>query len=113
MGRAKLELTSAHLRKIEELASSGLGVREIAGHFGMSKATLDRRLKENIEASEALERGRSVSDSSVLAAAFEMARSGKYPTMTMFWLRSRCGWGEEKTLEPIEVRLAYSLDKVV
>ena len=34
-----------------------------------------------------------------LLTAFQMANSGKFPVMTIFWLKTRCGWKETKAHE--------------
>ena len=110
MGRLKIELDEDDYSQVHALAREGLNVDQIASKLGMSKKTLERRLAEDSDAKDALERGRAHADGAVISAAFEMAKSGKCPSMTMFWLRARCGWREEVAVEPIAVRLAYSLD---
>lgn len=111
MGRLKIELDEADYPKVHALARQGLNVEQIASRLGISKKTLERRLAEDSDAKDALEMGRAHADGAVIAAAFEMAKSGKYPTMTQFWLRARCGWKEPlEEAQTIDVRLAYSID---
>lgn len=113
MSRGKILLDVHDVAKISDLAGKGLNVAQIAAALGISKSTLERRAAEDSDAKEALDRGRAQADGAVIAAAFEMAKSGKYPTMSMFWLRARCGWkepAEEQHL--IEVKLAYSIDEL-
>ena len=31
--------------------------------------------------------------------AYNMAKSGKFPTMTMFWLKTQAGWRETSRME--------------
>lgn len=93
--REKKDLSEEDYITIERLAKAGFSVASIAGNLGMSKATLDRRVSEDFKARQALERGRSISIEAVANTAFDMATSGKHPSMTMFWLKSRAGWSDK------------------
>jgi hypothetical protein len=46
----------------------------------------------------------------IILSAYQQAKSGKVPAMTMFWLKCRCGWREvreptEKTPPIFEVKI--------
>ncbi len=79
------------------MAGLGLSISQIAASLGISKSSLDRRLSEDSEAKEALEKGRSKAVQDIANVAFEMAKSGRYPVMTIFWLKCRAGWLDSKT----------------
>ena len=44
--------------------------------------------------------------------AYQMAKSGKFPTMTMFWLKTQAGWRETSRLEHAGAVGTYDLSKV-
>ncbi|MBT3981260.1 MAG: hypothetical protein HOE90_07885 [Bacteriovoracaceae bacterium] len=114
--RDKIELTAQEIQKVEQLAAKGLSVGSIAGSLGISKSTLDRRIAESEELKLALEKGRSYGVTEVASKAFEMAMSGDYPAMTMFWLKCRAGWSEKPqndlsaTNKPIEINFVQKYD---
>ncbi len=111
MVRSKKTISGEQLKDIERLAGFGLSVEKIAAYLGMSKATLDRRVSESIEVSSALERGRSFSEEAVASTAFQMATSGKHPSVTMFWLKTRAGWRENFTKNPTSgIELSYKIE---
>jgi hypothetical protein len=95
MPRKKIQIDSENIDKIKALAGDGLSVERIAGYLGMSKSTLDRRISENEELKLAIEEGRSKSIQKIASKAYEMALSGKFPSMTMFWLKCRDRWTEK------------------
>ncbi len=94
MSATKRQLDCLEFEKIELLASKGLSVSKIAASLGISKSTFDRRVSENEELKIILERGRAKSLEQVASVAYEMAISGKYPAMTMFWLKCQGRWQE-------------------
>lgn len=75
--------------KIKMLAGCGLRDEEIAAFFNKSEATLKRHCRDE------LSNGRIVAKASVQQTAFRVAQSGRCPAMTMFWLKTRCGWREK------------------
>lgn len=111
MGREKITLTNELIEKAKECFTKGFTMAQVAACLGMSKRTLERRLEEDSDAKVALEASKAIADAEVTATAFQMAKSGKHPSMTQFWLRSRCGWQDssESKPEPIEIKLAYNL----
>lgn len=98
-GAGKKNVGSTEIRQLEKLSGLGLTVEQIAHTLGMSKKTLERRVKEEPEVSDALKRGRAVAIQQVSQRAFSMAMSGKIPSMTMFWLKCQAGWKETKAIE--------------
>lgn len=86
--------TSEDIKKIETLAGYGLSIARIAGVFGISKATMERRQSEYPDVSEAIEKGRALAESAVTQTAYKMAVSGNNTAMTIFWLKTRAKWRE-------------------
>lgn len=97
MGKRKIELNTEDHEKIKMLASRGTSISDIADYLGISKATLDRRIAENTELRQLIHSGRIHSNLEVSNIAFQMATSGKFPQMTMFWLKSKAGWKDNPT----------------
>lgn len=85
--------------KIEKMAGLGLPGDKIAAIFDMSKDTFDRHRKDNPQLDAAILKGRSVSELNVTRTAYEMAVSGKQPTMTIFWLKCRARWKDTMVIE--------------
>ena len=102
MARKKIKISKLDYPIIEKLASQGLSVSLIADYLGISKATLDRRISECEELSKNLNKGRSKGIESVSSVAYQMAISGKYPAMTMFWLKCQAHWKEKNDHDPDE-----------
>ena len=51
--------------------------------------TLKRAYKEEIK------NGKHIANMEIVLSAFQQAKSGRVPAMTMFWLKCRCGWREK------------------
>lgn len=96
---ARPKLTKKQIGEIEEMAGCGMTVAQIAGILGLSKKTLERRVKGTSDAFDALEKGRAKAARQVTATAYGLAISGQSPAMTMFWLKCRAGWTEKQVLE--------------
>jgi hypothetical protein len=108
----RFTILDSEVKKIEAMAGIGLNVEEIASIYGVSKSTLTRGLKKNRAARDALLKGRSDAKKDVFQTAYEMATSGKCPTMTIFWLKCRAGWKEpkEEDLPPPEEAEEYQIE---
>ncbi len=95
MGRPRIPLSEKEVASIEAMSGYGMTMTQIASVLGMSKATLERRMKDSppeLAAKLALERGRNIAISNVTKTAFDLAKSGKNDGMTQFWLQCRAGW---------------------
>jgi len=113
MGRKKAELPDNYLEIITRLSSKGLTRQSIADYLGISLSTLERRMEEDTDIEKALRMGKAHSVEAVASTAFNMAISGKYPNMTMFWLKTHGKWNEDPTEEEevsFTFKLAYNLD---
>ena len=107
----KIELSPAQTALIEKMAGQGLTTPQMAAILGISKKTFERRAEEDPAVADAIEKGRAVAGQKITAVAFKLASSGKYPPMTMFWLKCRERWREVQVHEhsgpdgkPIETR---------
>ena len=118
MSRKKIKISKSEYPIIEKLASQGMSVSLIADYFGISKATLERRISECIELSEALKRGRSRGIDNVTSVAYQMAISGKCPAMTIFWLKCQALWkekiekDEQENHQPVQIVFTRKSDKI-
>lgn len=91
------------MRELVERAS-GLGIRveEIAQLVvpgGISTRTLYKYF------SNELKTGKAKGTASIVRTAYNMARSGRFQAMTMFWLKCQAGWREkqrEDEVDPME-----------
>ncbi len=99
MPAKKIKLGPGQISQIEAMAGLGLKVEQMAAILGISKKTFERRMVEKKEVIDALERGRSIAANNVTKTAYEMAKSGKIPSMTMFWLKCRQNWREVQSVE--------------
>lgn len=116
MARKKLELSQDQLVQIQRMAGLGLKVEQMAALLNMSKKTFERRMEDTPGASDALEKGRSAAAENVTQTAYKLAVGGKYPAMTMFWLKCRERWKETTAHElsgpdgkPIEAKSVNTL----
>ncbi len=85
----KREITAKELEQIEELAGLGLSLTKISCFLGMHRNHLRDITKKNDAVYSAMVRGQAKAEMEIQRTAFEMAKSGKYPHMTMGWLKLR------------------------
>lgn len=105
MARIKIVLSEKQVASIEAMAGYGMSIEKIAHVLGMSKATMERRMRDTpgeMGAKEAVDRGRAKAEAEVTQTAHKMAASGKEPGMTQFWLQCRAGWTKEPETQKIE-----------
>lgn len=84
---------------IERAAGMGCTIDQIAYLLNIHPRTFDKYLHHNEQIKERVERGRAKAAFKVMGTAYTMAVSGHEPAMTMFWLKTRCRWREQK--EPL------------
>ena len=80
---------------IEKLSERGLNKSQIAYSLGISRSTFYRWWDEDPKIKISFEKGRVKAIEEVSSRAFQMAISGKHPSMTMFWLKCNAGWNEK------------------
>lgn len=81
---------------------SGIGLKqsdicELIINDQTGKAISEDTLRKHF-ASE-IASGRSIAKSKVMRTAYQMAIGGEQPAMTMFWLKTQCGWREKQEID--------------
>lgn len=97
MARPRFKPTEEQRRMVKTMSAYRMPHEDITTAVGLrSVKTLRRHFREE------LDRGVIEARAKVSQTAFQMAVSGKYPAMTMFWLKSNCGWrdGQEFDQRP-------------
>lgn len=90
-------VTTQSTETVQRLARLGINQHLIAKYMGMSKTTLQRHYKDIMS----IVRVDNIAQ--VANVAFEMAVSGKNPSMTMFYLKTQAEWREtDKTEEGVK-----------
>lgn len=91
-------------KQVGELLALGMSVEHISSVLKISIPLLQFYYAHEFETSEALV------NAEVAKTALDMAKSGRNPEMTQFWLKTRAGWTEKSRLEltgadggPIEI----------
>ena len=92
MARPRFNPTADQRKIVEVLVGCGLPEHEIARTLGINPKTLRKHCRWE------LDQGAIKAKAQVAQSAFKMAASGKYPAMTMFWLKCRAGWRETAIL---------------
>ena len=103
-------LTPEEIEAAGRAAAIGARLDEIAHIIGISKPTLDRRLKDQPGVLDAVEKGRAQGQAEVMAAAFKMATSGQHPVMTIFWCKTKLRWKENG--EETDQRLVVPMEQL-
>jgi len=92
MGRGKKwEPTDDDRKKVRTLIGFGLTGEQVAEVMGISRDTLYKYCKKEIDA------GRPAAVAQVAQQAFKMAMSGKNTAMTIFWLKTQAHWKEPES----------------
>jgi hypothetical protein len=93
----KFQPTEEQRRMVKALAGYGVKQRQIAALLDLASTTTLRK-----HFPEELRLGSLEAKAQVLGTLFKMAHSGRHPTMTMVWLKTRGGWSETGNQEAIE-----------
>lgn len=99
------EITERDLEQIATMSGLGMPNKYIAAVLGIPLATFSRRLNEDPRINETIQKGRASAAAQVTKTAYELAKSGKVPAMTMFWLKCRLNWSEAPVSDPEEDKL--------
>ncbi|MGI8962424.1 MAG: hypothetical protein ACR2IV_22240 [Bryobacteraceae bacterium] len=98
MPRHKFQSTEEQRRMVKALAGYGVKQQQIAALLDLASTTTLRK-----HFPEELRQGALEAKAQMLGTLFKMAVSGRHPTMTMFFLKTRAGWCETGNQEePIE-----------
>ena len=88
--------------QVQEMASRGLTVAQIASCLGISETTLYKKQNEYAEFMDAIKRGRAEGINQVSNALFEKAKQGNVTAMIYYLkTRDRENWGENQP-EPLK-----------
>lgn len=90
--------TPIDIAKVEELASKGLTLEQIASSLGICVRTLGRRKREMSDLSDAIKRGRDRGIAKIANKLFEAASEGNVGAM-IFYLKSQGGWKDKIDIE--------------
>jgi len=101
-GRPSFKPTKEQREKVESMSGYGLTAEQICNLVEVSRGTLFKYFGEELKL------GEGKAHAQITHRAFDMARSGRFPAMTMFWLKCRAGWTEKiqitnDDLPPIEI----------
>ncbi len=86
------------LARVESLAERGLTQHQIAAALGVSGRTVESRIAESSEFSEAVKRGAAKGIAFVANLLMEQAKSGNV-TSQIFYLKCRAGWREVQQVD--------------
>lgn len=94
MSRPSFKPTDAQRKLVRSMAAIGLRQEHICQVLQIrSPKTLRKHFSTELTAGHADAMG------TVTRTAFDMATSGRFPAMTMFWLKTHAGWSEEMEVE--------------
>jgi hypothetical protein len=99
MKKKPFEPNETVIAHVERMAKIGLTTDQIGTILGRGKKTIFRDFDKFPELREAYERGAKHGVDEVSQTAYAMATSGKFPAMTMFWLKCRAQWREVTHIE--------------
>jgi len=95
----KRMITEKEIEQIEKMSGLGITLAQCAAIIGVSKKTIERRVKDQPELAVAIEKGKALALSEVAKTAYQLATSGKCYPMTMFFLKCRGGWSETDAVD--------------
>lgn len=87
-----LNIGDKEIAQVEAMAGFGLTATQMASVLGMCEKTFYNKKNTIPEFASALERGRALTSYNVRKTAYQMATSGDWPAMTIFWLKCRENW---------------------
>lgn len=85
----KLKPLPATLEQIETLGGMGLTIEEICQYLGITKKTLYKRMHDQPEVGEAVERGRVRANTQVNRSLFKRATEDHDTTAMIWWQKNR------------------------
>lgn len=92
-GRPPYVPTAGDRKQALELIGFGHRSEDVARVLGISKRTLEKYFRAE------LDEGHVRTNIAVQQTAYQMATSGQHVAMTIFWLKTRCGWKETTVVE--------------
>lgn len=88
MSRPRFIPSESQRQTVRSMAAYGITQEEIARCLGVTAKTLRRHFREE------LDRAATDANAQVAQTLFKMAKSGKCPAATIFWLKCRARWRE-------------------
>ena len=96
IGRPAITPTLEQRKQVEHMAALGLLQPNIALLIGISARSLRRHYRKE------LDEGSAVAQKKVLCSLYEMALSQRNSAATIFWVKTRCGFTQNKPKAPKE-----------
>lgn len=96
-GRPPYEPTDQHRNTVKIMSAGGIPADKIAQAIGLSKQTLYRHYKKEIQTA-ALE-----ANAAVVASLYKLATKGNVAA-AIFWLKTRMKWSEHSSQEESETK---------
>lgn len=89
--------TDEHRAIVKAMASYGVPQEDIGKVLKLSHVTLRKYYRDELEVSAIM------ANSKIAETLFGMAKDGKNPAATFFWLKCRAGWKETQRIENRDV----------
>lgn len=104
------------LDKVEELASKGLTIEQIAASLGISDRTLYSKKKRYAEIADAIKKGQAAGIATIANKLFQKAMGGNVAAM-IFFLKARADWSDKLQIEgpgsgPLKVEVKHDAPKL-
>lgn len=108
-GRPQRNFSDLDQKLVDDaIAMTAFGIPQgiVARHLGVSAGWLsgNAEMRELLAGAKDLARGR------VIGTAYRMAVSGESPAMTIFYLKTQCGWREERETDGSPMPTLGSVD---
>lgn len=81
--------------ELYKFGAVGCSMAAMAGYYGWSTQQFYEFMHQNPTFWNSFKKGEFESNVTVQSKAYEMAVGGEHPVMTIFWLKTRCGFREE------------------
>lgn len=98
------------LKQVFEMAKIGLTMEQTGRILGRARRSLYEDFAKHPELKRAFQEGVECGIDEISQTAFQLAKSGKVPAMTMFWLKCRARW---KEVQHVEHTVTKSLEDLI
>lgn len=88
-GRPEYKPDDETRAKVSSLAIGGATQEQICEILEIDRKTLAKYYKQELAGAKLQQNG------DVIGMAYKMATSGEHPALTIFWLKTQCGWREK------------------
>ena len=97
MARPPFHPTDEQRQKVRMFAGLGIPQQDIAKALQVAPHTLRKHFRHELDC------GSIEANAHVANALFKMAKSGKHPAATIFWMKTRCGWRERPSSDTVDI----------